>query len=208
MSRDYTLKETGFEGMPIFELHYDLDYEKLELEKEPFKRIVIHHTGSKDYSISDLIEYHMDKLKMGAIGYHFVIDSQGTTFYTRDLRIKGAHAFPNSGKIGIGFLRSFDKVEPNNCEIKAFKKFAGTLADKFNIDVLGHNQDQIVELLKTYPALAEQKEILTRLWVPESLEDFDRAKQELLIKMNSNEISAAILNIKTCPGINAYRGLM
>lgn len=208
MKNCYTLRETEFNGIPIFEVHYKQDYSKLEKNTGVFNRIVIHHPGSKCYSISDLIDYHMGKLEMGAIGYHFVIDQEGKLYYTRDLEIKGAHAYPNSGKIGIGLLRSFDKSNPNYDEIETLKRFVGTLVDKLGLYVAGHNQDQIIELLAKCPRLAEHSEILQKLWTPSSTKDFDNAKQVLLRVPEIDGLHKDILNLKTCPGILAYKGMM
>jgi len=66
---NYTLKETEFAGIPILEVCYNKDYSKLELNVKPFNRIVVHHPGSKDYSLGDLISLHMGKPGFGTKQY-------------------------------------------------------------------------------------------------------------------------------------------
>ena len=204
---DYTLKETEFESIPILEVCYGMDYSKLEPNMQPFNRIVVHRPDSKDYSLDDLISLHMDKLGFGAIGYHFIIDKHGKLYYTRNLAIKGAHAYPNSGKIGISFLRSFDKEEPNCNETSALKKISDALVKRLGIYPIGHNQDQLLELIAKYPDLAEQDEFVRQLWLPSSGQNFDIAKSRLLAG-SPQEKQKEMLHLKLCPGALAYKGMV
>ncbi len=197
------------ETFSVSEVVYEQDETKLELNNTQFDKVIIHHSGNKDYTIKDLIDYHTGKLGMGAIGYHFVIDSNGVLYSTRNIKYKGAHAYPNTGKIGVGFLRSFDKNEPNPNEITTLKILMKILSEKLGTTVLGHNQDQITELIKKNPDLLEKhKDILSKLWTPISIKVFEAAKEKLFYLKDSEEYRREVQKLKTCPGINAYKEMM
>ncbi len=209
------LPDISLENAPILGLRYPINPAILEAAPCPYERVVVHHAGSQDYTIEGLIDLHMRKLGMGAIGYHFLIDSEGQIMYSRDLRFKGAHAYPNTGKIGIGFLRSFSTKEPNEKEMTALRTLTRKLkGDENRMPVLGHNQDQVLELVSTYESIAQYSELLDRIILPHSAVDFERAKAELhqvaetIEFRGSVELHQLITKLKTCPGIGAYQGMM
>ncbi|MEK6948447.1 MAG: peptidoglycan recognition family protein [Nanoarchaeota archaeon] len=121
MNNNNKLEEIEFLGLRMLKPDYSLRLDRLEENKEPYNKAIIHHSGSKDHTFEELVSLHLDRERMGAVGYHFVIDQEGNIYYTRDLKFKGAHAYPNTGKVGIGFLSSFDLKEPNKYEREALE---------------------------------------------------------------------------------------
>ena len=216
MMASLSLPDLKTEDVPFLTIEYPLNVALLEPNSSPYERMVVHHAGSRDYSVEDLIDLHMRKLGMGAIGYHFLIDSEGQILYSRDLRFKGAHAYPNTGKIGIGFLRSFSITEPNERETNALRTLTEILTkgNGSRMPVVGHNQNQVLELLSEYESIAHYPELLQRILLPNSAEDFERAKTELHRVGENIEVNGAvelhqfITKLKTCPGIGAYKGMM
>lgn len=201
-----SVNEADLDGITLLNLDYSPMIEKLETHEKPYKKLVIHHSGSRDCNLNELINMHMHQNGWGAIGYHFVIDSIGDIYYTRDLRFKGSHAYPNTGKIGVGFLRSFDKKEPNKAERNALELLKIFLKEKYGVEeVLGHNQDQLTELEINFPRI-KQFELYPKLWKPASVEEFESAKNKLLGYESSREFDKLILGLKTCPGVQFYRG--
>lgn len=204
MDRAYTLRETEFLGMPLFEVYYPQNSARLEPQSGPITSLIVHHSGSQDYTIEKLIDFHMGKLEMGAIGYHFLINPEGQLLYTRDIQWKGAHAYPNTGKVGIGFLRSFDRKEPNARERDTFKKFVERFCGALNVPLRGHNQDQVQELYQRYPFISEHPELLRDLFFPSSPQQFNRNKSSLQRLGEEPLFYEAVDRLKTCPGINFY----
>ena len=203
---NYSLEKNRFKSLPIFKVRYDLNQQNLE-PSDSYDTIVIHHTGSKDYTINGLIERHMGKLNYGAIAYHFAIGREGEIYCTRDLSFKGAHAYPNSGKIGIGFLRSFDNNRPNQDELASLSKMIGALKSMYPINsVVGHNQDQLNEIIKR--SLQEDidfsHDLISGLWTPKSKSSFDDAKTDLSKRVEGTKIENIVQGLKTCPGINLH----
>ncbi len=205
MNKTCAFQETEFHGWPLLKINYPQDVSRLEPHPQPYRRIVVHHAGSVDYTIEDLIGLHREKLGWGAIGYHFLIGSAGELYYARDLRFKGAHAYPNTGKIGISFLRSFEEKEPNERELATWTTFTKHLTEQLPIPVVGHNQDQFLELSKRYGLVADYPELAQRLLIPKSREDFEQAKQQLHRLHDTFEYHQLITKLKTCPGIGFYR---
>ncbi len=207
MGRLYTLRETEVQGLPLLEVHYPQDLNNLELCDGPFKRVVVHHAGSKDYSIDELIYLHVHKKEMAAIGYHFLIGPQGELYYTRDTRFKGAHAYPNTGKLGIGFLRSFEQQSPNRSEIATFNRFVQVLG-LAQLPIVGHNQDQVLELVKQYGFITDYPAILRVVWQPGSASHFEQAKEQLRNLFKEQKYQDEVAKLKTCPGVHGLAELM
>ena len=70
---------------------------------EHFESIVIHHSASprRSTTAEDIRSWHVDDNGWDDIGYHFVIEADGSVVIGRRLPKTGAHAPPNSGRIGI-----------------------------------------------------------------------------------------------------------
>lgn len=64
--------------------------------------IVVHHSASDPRTTTwkTIRRWHIARFKLG-IGYHRIIEYDGTCFDGRRVQVRGAHAPPNSGRIGI-----------------------------------------------------------------------------------------------------------
>lgn|GEM_PF-5812602 len=147
----------------------------------------------------------MGRYGYGAIAYHFLIDPEGRIYYSRDLSYKGAHSYPNTGKMGVAFLRSFDTKEPNHKEREGLKSLTSVLEQE-GVLTLGHNEDRITVLQRLFSNISIPPEIVEALRVPRSMEEFIAARASLLRCNLSPEFLALAGPIKTCPGIYAYLG--
>ena len=56
------------------------------------KRLIIHHSaGPRETTLETLLSMHRAR-RFAAIGYHRVVDANGTIHATRELTVQGAHA--------------------------------------------------------------------------------------------------------------------
>jgi N-acetylmuramoyl-L-alanine amidase len=83
-------------------------------------RITVHHEGwtpvyFTDYAstkarMDSIRRSHLERMKAGDIGYHYVIDRAGHVWQGRDLRYQGAHVGKNNeNNLGIMVLGNFNK---------------------------------------------------------------------------------------------------
>lgn len=81
------------------DMEYDWDYDT----------VVIHHSGN--YGVNDpqkILEMHINKNGWADIGYHFLIQADGTVYEGRPLLYKGSHVKDaNTHKIGIILMGNF-----------------------------------------------------------------------------------------------------
>lgn len=131
------------------------------------KKIVIHHS-TEDFSGAVAANAHVLHLKgkakgYDAISYHYVIgngvkgyhDLGGAKVWAesadggiepgRPLDIKGAHAIPNDGAIGIVLVGNFNRSKPTEKQMQALENLVLYLIYKFKltpVDVVGHREYQ------------------------------------------------------------------
>ena len=83
-------------------------------------RITIHHegwtpvyftdTGSTMARLDSIRRSHLERMRAGDIGYHYVIDRAGRVWQGRDVRYQGAHVSKqNENNLGIMVLGNFNK---------------------------------------------------------------------------------------------------
>ncbi len=64
--------------------------------------VIIHHSaGPRTQSVESIRRYHVEDRGWSDIGYHYVIDGQARRHVGRQIPKRGAHAPPNTGRIGI-----------------------------------------------------------------------------------------------------------
>jgi len=196
--------------------NYKLKKENMELSKGDYNTIVVHHTGSiPRLSIDKLYNIHVIKRKFAAIGYHFVINENGEIFYTRPLRFKGAHAVPNSRKIGIAFASNLNWEHPTKKAFESYLKLVKLLRKRFNIpkeNIIGHVQQQIRNLnynLKKYNIPAKLTE--ERMLKIKSLNELKSIKKYEYKRLKKLKVSKKLLPLvrclKACPGLTFYKHL-
>jgi hypothetical protein len=112
---------------------------------DPIDKITIHHTGGdpcQDSSRSDaastirkIQRYHQRELHWADIGYHYIIDRNGSIWQGRPLRYQGAHAqgARNRGNIGIVVLGNFSRQEMTAAQQESLVALLTRLCDHFAI---------------------------------------------------------------------------
>jgi len=82
--------------------------------------ILIHHSAGIDTGKLDaagIFKYHTDPKPKGkgwaAIGYHWIIDGEAILYVGRQIPATGAHAPPNSGRLGVCVIG--DNTDPKEC---------------------------------------------------------------------------------------------
>lgn len=93
------------------------------------KRIIWHHSASQlqGHQASSIDQWHKDRAfpisSLGHyIGYHFVIEKDGSVFKARELNEIGAHdQGENIDSIGICLAGDFNKERPTAAQFSAFR---------------------------------------------------------------------------------------
>jgi len=121
-----------------------------------YYRITLHHEG--DDETHNVLLVQEGKMNEGFydIGYHFIIGRDGTIYQGRDIGVRGNHAYPNTGNLGILWLGDFNpgydasdprygEVDPNDDPGPTTKQYNATvdliawLDQEYGIDELyGH----------------------------------------------------------------------
>jgi hypothetical protein len=117
--------------------------------------IVVHHswlptqehyarTGGAE-SVEGIQRFHMFDPTRGwnDVGYHYLIGPDGLVFAGRPPGVVGAHAVPNTGKVGICMIGNHDPdgAAPTAEAWRALEKLVASLADRFDIpmtELYGH----------------------------------------------------------------------
>jgi len=127
--------------------------------KYPFKhhkpsKITIHNIGSSESpiipdfkgheSIQSIDRYHVKTKGWNAIGYHFIIGTEGEIYEGRPETVVGAHVKnDNTNNIGINIYCNSNVEVPTDAQIKSLKDLLIYLTNKYNINdkrIYGHNQ--------------------------------------------------------------------
>lgn len=105
-------------------------------------KLVIHHSASNPYkTIENMADEQIKRTKWPRIGYHFVIETNGTVLLTNDLdRIAyGAYGI-NTSSIHICLIGNFEDYEASTEQIESLKKLVYKLDTYFEFDfVAPHN---------------------------------------------------------------------
>ncbi len=182
-----------------------------------YDSIIVHHTGNiPNRTIEDIYNVHVKKRKFATIGYHFVITRDGKIYYTRPLYFKGAHAKPNTNKIGIAFASNFNWEKVSSSAVHSYFELVKVLRHMYNIprnNIIGHVQHQVrclnqsLTSLKVKPWLTEDK-----IFKINSLKDFVQLKRYEYYRLKTLNLPQKIIKqayyLKSCPGINFYGYLL
>ncbi|MDD5041055.1 MAG: N-acetylmuramoyl-L-alanine amidase [Candidatus Peribacteraceae bacterium] len=107
--------------------------------------IVVHHTAqtlrndprSPLERMRALYLYHAKTLGWGDIGYHYIIDEDGTIYEGRagGDNVIGGHAYcANVGTLGIALMGNFEIEEPSQIQILALQWLLKNLTDHYGLD--------------------------------------------------------------------------
>lgn len=108
----------------------------------PINRLVIHHSASpRSVSAATIRGWHTDK-GWSDIGYHLVIEGDGTPIWGRSIDKVGAHAKGHNGD-SIGVCVVGDNTNPDRCWTETQKRVLHRTVEYFeslypNIELYGH----------------------------------------------------------------------
>ena len=116
----------------------------------PINEIIVHCSATeagKDFKAADIKRWHVQGNKWKDIGYHFVIDLDGTIEVGRPMEMKGAHTTNhNENTIGICYVGGLDlhrrpKDTRTPAQKQALRALVVTLITQYpNAKVFGHRQ--------------------------------------------------------------------
>lgn len=107
-------------------------------------RITVHHEGWTPVWFTDAGETaarmdsirrsHLERLRAGDIGYHFIIDRGGQIWEGRSLKYQGAHVRgENENNIGIMVLGNFDKQNPSTAQLSTLRSTLISLQRQYRV---------------------------------------------------------------------------
>lgn len=109
------------------------------------RMIVVHHTAqlirndarSPLERVRALYQYHAQSLGWGDIGYHYLIDEDGTIYEGRagGQNVVGGHAYcANVGTLGVALLGNFEVEEPSQIQILSLQWLLKHLTDEYGLN--------------------------------------------------------------------------
>lgn len=112
--------------------------------KSGIKKIAIHHSATVEGSAEAFAHYHVNSLGWPGIGYHYIINKNGSVDWCNDLETISYHVGnSNSFTLGICMVGNFTKEAPTKEQYKACLELTRKLINELNLnkdDVLGHRQ--------------------------------------------------------------------
>lgn len=94
--------------------------QKIYQTKRKIDFLVVHHTASDSGNVNTIRAYHKFVKGWDDIGYHFVINKNGTIDNGRPISIQGAHIKgKNTGSIGIAMIGNFENHNPTQEQINS-----------------------------------------------------------------------------------------
>lgn len=138
--------------MKIVDMRKELPKHQLKSYKErplsAVTKVAIHHSltdnipGNKD--IFAFARYHIETLDWPGIGYHYVIDADGTIYKCNPATVKSYHVGKhNYHTLGVCLVGDFRNDKPTREQSEALEGLLVNLATGYNIkpeNVLGHSE--------------------------------------------------------------------
>ena len=110
--------------------------------------IAVHHSltdnipGGED--ICAFARYHVNNLDWPGIGYHYVIDTDGTVYKTNAAKTKSYHVGKhNQSALGVCLVGDFRDYDPTDKQYQALVELLKTLQDAYGItteNIKGHSE--------------------------------------------------------------------
>lgn len=108
--------------------------------------ITVHHEGwtpvwfEDTKSTADRLDgirrSHIDRLRAGDIGYHYIIDRAGRVWEGRNTAYQGAHVREhNENNLGIMVLGNFDQQQPSTAQISTLRSVIVASAKQYRVPV-------------------------------------------------------------------------
>lgn len=123
--------------MEIIKPNYNFTHSLDKRSKTDY--IVVHHSGSANSAAQQINEWHKNNGWSG-IGYHFVVQKDGTIYEGRPLNTLGAHCIGfNSNSIGVCFEGNFNSEKPTDKQIYSGRELLSYLQGKYSTaKIVGH----------------------------------------------------------------------
>lgn len=106
--------------------------------------IAVHHSLTKQGSAESYARYHVQNNNWPGIGYHFVIEKDGTIKWCHDPEVKSYHVGKSNGfSVGVCLTGDFRSQEPTSQQNASLYKLLKALMLELNIDaknVWGHSE--------------------------------------------------------------------
>ena len=104
-------------------------------------KVTFHHTATPNWDslsgaqrVRQIQNYHQQVLGWCDIGYHYLVDRNGTVFEGRKAAFQGAHvAGRNYGNIGISLIGDFSKAQPSQNQLNGSAKILAQVARQESI---------------------------------------------------------------------------
>jgi|GEM_PF-417948 len=108
------------------------------------RKIAVHHSLTRTGSAESFARYHINHHNWPGIGYHFVIEKDGTVKWCNDLNIKSYHVGKNNdvavGICLVGDFRAEMLEDRQRLPLMKLLRFLTRELDLNRDDVLGHNE--------------------------------------------------------------------
>jgi hypothetical protein len=134
--KGYYNKETNPEGWYIYPDRLQAVYQTL----------VVHHSafyeGDGKSTLAEVQRAHHEDRGWADVGYHFMIDKDGTIYEGRDLTVRGAHVSGyNTGSVGVCMFGDFRFEAPSQDQLNALYALNNWLVFRLQLTHLtGHQQ--------------------------------------------------------------------
>ncbi|WP_078554977.1 N-acetylmuramoyl-L-alanine amidase [Bacillus alkalicellulosilyticus] len=104
--------------------------------------IAIHHSATTSGSAEAFARYHVNELGWPGIGYHYVVDKDGSIHWCHDLEVVSYHVGNSNGRaVGICMVGDFRSQTLGDAQRNAAQELTAWLISELNLsidDVLGH----------------------------------------------------------------------
>ena len=83
------------------------------------EKIILHNSGTNGGTFESIRKYHIEVNGWDDIGYHYLIETDGSSHKGRAEEVVGAHTKGENGRsIGICLVGNFEKYEPNERQLE------------------------------------------------------------------------------------------
>jgi len=124
-------------------------------ETNEIKKIILHHSATTTGTPEGFAKYHVETNGWGGIGYHFVIQKDGTIYQTNNDTTLSYHCKGyNQISLGICLVGDFDKQQPTEAQHTSLKELLVYLLKKYGLstsDIIGHRETPAAH--KTCPGI-------------------------------------------------------
>lgn len=105
-------------------------------------KIILHHSATDGGTFESIKRYHINHRGFMDIGYHYLVEKDGSLHKGRAESIHGAHTLgQNKSSIGICLVGNFDKYPPNTAQINSLIELIKDIYKRYgNLPIFGHNE--------------------------------------------------------------------